>query len=216
MNKLYKDILRHYLSILAIAGIFGGLAILKLIQVLLDLDEQEFYKRYPIGWWIVVILGLSFIAALIYSVIKKITIDPRIQLRDKSDETIQSILNDPDYELWHPEAQRQLDERHSTHSVKKNWYKKYAIVLIAVLFVFIDFGHRAMNGNLRTKNGGIIQLAGFYFYLVIGLLVFMTSGDRIRLVNLNRFKIPLSILRYMLFLVWLLGSLIWLIHIFGF
>ena len=192
------------------------LAILKFVQFSLGLDEQEFYQQNPMGWWITVVLGFLFIAVLVYGVFKRIAIDPRIQLRNKSDEEIQNIIDDPEYVLWHSDAQKQLKERHSPGSFKKYRYIEYAMVLIILLLAFLDFAIRVMNENLKTKNGGVAHIVGFYFYMAIGLLAFMVSADRIRLIKFCGFRIILVILRYSLFFVWILGALIWLIYIFGF
>ena len=111
MNKLQRDIRLRIGGQMAVAGSFVGLGMFKLAQVLTGLKEQELYKRYPVTWWIAVILGFIFIAALFYSVKKTMDIHPNIQLRSKSDSILKQVLADPEYALWHDEAQRLLNQR---------------------------------------------------------------------------------------------------------
>ena len=93
---------------------FLGLGLFKLVQVIAGLGEQEIYKKYPASWWIVITMGFIFIAGLIYSVKKTVDIHPNIQLRSKPDEELKRVLADPEYEPWHQEAQRLLDQRQET------------------------------------------------------------------------------------------------------
>jgi hypothetical protein len=214
MNKLHKDIRRLHCGRLAVIGALSGLAVLKLVQVLLGVEEREFYQRHPVAWWSAVVLGLLLVAAMVYCLIKTFAVNPNIQLRNRSDDKIQHVLDDPEYQLWHNEAQRQLDERHSPLVGKKQWYKTYAMVLLVVLLLFLVFAIQGINRNLKPKSTGIPHLAGFFLYMATGLYVFMSSGDKIASVRSYRFKIPLSVLRYSSFCVWLLGSMVWAAHMF--
>jgi len=114
MNKLNRDILLRGIGQVVVAASFVGLGLFKLIQIIVGLGEQEMYKKYPASWWIVVTMGALFIVGLIYSVKKTMDIHPNIQLRFKSDEHLKKVLTDPEYEPWHQEAQRLLDQRQKT------------------------------------------------------------------------------------------------------
>ncbi len=46
------------------------LGVLKLIQWISGLEEQEFYKQYPASWYVVVVLGVVFVSGLFYLVLK--------------------------------------------------------------------------------------------------------------------------------------------------
>jgi len=219
MNRLQKDIRSLRRGRLVVGGAFVGLGILALVWILLGLEEREFYQRYPIGWWAAVFLGLLYVAALVYCVVKTFAIDPDIQLRGKSDEEVQRILEDPEYGLWHHRARRQLAQRHSLLTGKTKWlvrFVRYAVVLLVVLWAFLRFASYGSDEDLRTKNGGFAHVAGLFLYMGTGLFIFMSSCDRMKRVRPSRFKIPLSILAYSLFCAWLLGAMIWIIYLFDF
>jgi hypothetical protein len=112
MNKLQRDekLSNYTWGVLAVS--FLGLGFLKIIQVFLGLEEQEFYRQYPAGWWAVVSLGGLFIASLLYGVKKSLDMDPNVQLRSKPDDVLLSVLRDPEYEPWHSEARTLLMKRH--------------------------------------------------------------------------------------------------------
>ena len=114
MNKLKRDIKLCVGGQLAVVAGLVGLGLFKLVQILCGLGEQEMYKQYPASWWVVVSLGLIFIAGLIYSVRKTVDIHPNIQLRSKPDDVLEKIIADPEYRPWHQEAQRLLDQRKGT------------------------------------------------------------------------------------------------------
>jgi len=212
MNRLHKNIRSHRYGMLVMGGAFVGLAVLHLLQIFLGLEEQEFYQKHPIGWWAAVILGLLFISSLAFTLVKTRTVSANIHLRNKSDEYIESVLEDPEYELWHAEARRLLDERHARLESPRKWCKTYAMVSLVVLLVFLYAAFWGGNEHLRLKNGGFANVAGLFVYMATGLFVLMSSGDRIRRIRLRRFKIPLSVLWYSSFGVWLVGSMLWVIH----
>ena len=114
MNKLKRDIRLRFIGQLNIACSFVGLGLFKLIQRLAGLSESEMYKRYPASWWVAISLGFIFLAGLIYAVKKSVDIHPNIQLRSKNDSVLKEVLADTEYTLWHPEAQRLLDQRGKT------------------------------------------------------------------------------------------------------
>ena len=64
-----------------------------------------------VGWYLVVVLGIGFMVGLLYAIKKSMDINPNIQLRSKSDEEIQNILNEPGYVPWHPTAELILAQR---------------------------------------------------------------------------------------------------------
>ena len=111
MNKLQRDTRVLIIAQLAIAGFFVSLGILKAVRVHLRLTEQEFYRQYPLGWWVVVILGFGFIASLLLAVKKSVDTHPNIQLRKKPDQILEDVLADPSYSPWHAEAARLLEQR---------------------------------------------------------------------------------------------------------
>jgi hypothetical protein len=114
MNQLKRDIKLLQIGNLVALCSFLSLGLLALARkVFLRLSEQEFYRQYPIGWWVVVILGLCFMVSAVYCIKKKLDIHPNIQLRSKPDEYLESILADPEYQFWHEEAQRLLEIRHN-------------------------------------------------------------------------------------------------------
>jgi hypothetical protein len=111
MNQLKRDFSWFLIAKRAVGGCFIGLSLLKGLQFYLGLKEHEFYKQYPISWYVVVVFGLGFVVSLVYSVKKAYDMHPNIQLRTKSDEVLKGVLADPDYKLWHQEAKRLLNER---------------------------------------------------------------------------------------------------------
>ncbi len=110
-NKLQKDIQLHRYSFYITIATLVGLLLLKIVQMSIGIDEQEFYKKYPLGWYLVLFLGFSFMGSLIYGVKKSMDTHPNIQLRKKSKEELKSVLDDPDYYLWHDEAQNLLEKK---------------------------------------------------------------------------------------------------------
>jgi len=111
MNKLARDIKLRAYGQTANCGSVLSLGLLKLVQVLLGLEEQEFYDKYPVSWWIVVSVGFIFIASLIYTIKRTLDVHPNIQLRSKPDDVLKGVLADPGYQLWHQEAHRLLNKR---------------------------------------------------------------------------------------------------------
>jgi hypothetical protein len=111
MNQLKRDFACVLIARRAVGGSFIGLGLLKGLQSYLGLTEHEFYKQYPISWYVAIAFGLSFIVSLVYSVKKVYDMHPNIQLRSKSNEILEGVLADPNYKLWHQEAKRLLDER---------------------------------------------------------------------------------------------------------
>lgn len=111
MNQLKRDVACFLIARRAVEGCFIGLGLLKGLQFYLGLKEHEFYKQYPISWYVAVACGLGFIVSLVYSVKKAYDMHPNIQLRSKSNEILEGVLADPDYKHWHQEAKRLLDER---------------------------------------------------------------------------------------------------------
>ena len=87
----------------------GGLC--KLVQMASGLEEQEFYRRYPASWWIVVTMGSGFVIGLAYTVRKNLDIDPNVQLRLQPDEVLKEVPADPDRKPWYDEALRLLNTR---------------------------------------------------------------------------------------------------------
>ena len=90
---------------------FVALGLLKAVQILMGINEKQFYTHHPSGWWFVVTLGFIFMASLAYGTKKIIDTHPNIQLRSKPDQVLQSVLADPEYAPWHAEALRLLDAR---------------------------------------------------------------------------------------------------------
>lgn len=122
MSALKRDIrLLSYGWIVVIVHLVLA-ALLRLARFAIGLEEYEMYDDYPITWWIVVSLGFTFIASIIYSVKKIFDVHPNIQLRSKSDDVLANVLADPEYRLWHREAQKLLNdrrERRLTHPLDK-------------------------------------------------------------------------------------------------
>ncbi len=111
MNKLQRDLKLLGYGQVAAALCFAGLGLLALVTHLLGLEEKEFYERFPAGWWVVVVLGFTFIGSLVFMAKKAMDVHPNIQLRSKPDDAIKQVLKDPEYEPWHNEAQRLLNMR---------------------------------------------------------------------------------------------------------
>jgi len=113
MNKLSKNlVLRRYA--LATNGVcFVLLGLIALVRTVLGIEEQALYEKYPVSWWAATALGLAFALSLVYAVKKNVDVNPNIQLRSKPDEFLEGILADPEYQLWHEEANRLLDHRQS-------------------------------------------------------------------------------------------------------
>ena len=80
----------------------------------MGLTQHEFFDMYPVSAFIAMPLALIFLGGLFYAVKKTFDTNPRIQLRSESDEVLESVLADPDYQLWHREAERLLDQRRQT------------------------------------------------------------------------------------------------------
>jgi hypothetical protein len=152
MNKLHRNLkLQKYVKITT--GVcFAMLGLMALLRNVLGLEEQEFYEKYPAGWWAVVALGFTFLASLVYAAKKTADTHPNIQLRSKSDEVLENVLADPEYELWHHEAQRLLDHRKEGRGNPKpevprwiSWpliglmYALLALVLIIIIGATIAF-----------------------------------------------------------------------------
>lgn len=91
-----------------------GLALLKLVQWISGFDEQQFFKRFPAGEYLIVILGIGFTAGIIYSVKKILDTHPNIQLRNQPADVLRQVLDDPDYASWHDEANRLLKKSERT------------------------------------------------------------------------------------------------------
>jgi len=111
MKKLKSDNARFLIGITAVNACFVGLYLLKRLQLFLGLKEREFYEQYPIGWYVAIALGIGFIASLVLSVKKAYDANPNIQLRSETNEILENVLADPDYEPWHKEARRLLEKR---------------------------------------------------------------------------------------------------------
>lgn len=111
MTRIERDFRRHAFGQKVLAVSFIGLAVSAAVRWILGISERELYDRYPWSWWIVITLGAGFIWGLFYIVKKKYDLHPNIQLRRKPDEDLHQILADPDYRLWHEEAQRLLNIR---------------------------------------------------------------------------------------------------------
>ena len=111
MNHLKRDFAWFLIARRAVGGCFIGLGLLKGLQFYIGVNAHDFYKQYPISWYVVVVFGLGFIVSLVYSVKKVYDMYPSIQLRSKSNDILRCVLADPDYKLWHQEAERLLNER---------------------------------------------------------------------------------------------------------
>ncbi|MBT3373977.1 MAG: hypothetical protein HN742_24725 [Lentisphaerae bacterium] len=110
-KQLKLDLRRRTLGQLATAGSFAAVVLFQVLVRRLGLTEAQFYDKYPASPWIVMPLGLIFIGGLLYTAKKTIDTNPKIQLRSRADDVLESVLADPDCELWHREAQRLLDKR---------------------------------------------------------------------------------------------------------
>lgn len=113
MSQLKRDIASFRTAIRVVSWFFVGLGVLRGLQFCLGLTEREFYRLYPAGRYVSVALGLGFIISLLYSVKKVYEMHPKIQLRSKPTEVLESVLADPDYAMWHQEAKRLIDKRKS-------------------------------------------------------------------------------------------------------
>ncbi len=113
MNKLKRDKANLRGGISANGACFVGLGLLKSIQLLLGLREREFYEQYPISWYAAIALGIGFVASLLFAVKKARDTHPNIQLRHETNEILENVLADPDYEPWHKEARRLLEKRNA-------------------------------------------------------------------------------------------------------
>jgi hypothetical protein len=116
MNKLQRDVRRSKFAWYTNRATFALLGLLKLVQILMGIDEKQFYTQFPAGWWFVISLGFIFIASLVYGTKKVLDTHPNIQLRSTPDQVLQRVLADPEYAPWHAEAQRLLDVRLNAQS----------------------------------------------------------------------------------------------------
>lgn len=200
--------------VVTLACAVGG-GLYKLVQLSTGLEEQEFYRQYPASWWIVVTMGSGFIIGLAYVVKKSLDIDPNVQLRSESDKALKDVLADPEYDLWHPEAQSLLAERYSPSSSRKRRGVEFLSVLLIVFLFFLRGVVWGIHEDLRPENGGPADMVGLFLCMAGGLFIFMSSHDRITCIRLRRYRIPLSIAVYSCFCLWLLGSMLWIVQIFG-
>jgi hypothetical protein len=111
MTRLERDLKRHAFGQKVLAISFVGLFLSAAVGWLLGLSESELYDRYPWSWWVAITLGVGSIWGLFYLIKKQYDLHPNIQLRREPDEHLRRILRDPDYEMWHSEAERLLTAR---------------------------------------------------------------------------------------------------------
>ena len=60
-NKLQKDTQLYIYSFYGTIASVIGLGLLKLIQIFMEIDEQEFYQRYSFVRYLVLFLSISFV-----------------------------------------------------------------------------------------------------------------------------------------------------------
>ena len=113
-KQLKRDNQRRSWAQLATIGSFLAVVLFRVLVKQFGFTEAQFYDKYPASRWIVMPIGLIFIGGLIYTAKKTIDTHPKIQLRSKADDVLESVLTDPDCEQWHREAQRLLDQRRKT------------------------------------------------------------------------------------------------------
>ena len=110
-KQLKRNIRSRTFGQLATVGSFLAVVLFQVLVRRLGLTEAQFYDEYPASPWILMPLGLIFIGGMIYTTKKTLDTNPKIQLRSKADDVLESVLTDPDCKEWHREAQRLLDQR---------------------------------------------------------------------------------------------------------
>ncbi len=104
----------------------------------LGLEEQEFYENFPLVWWGVVTIGFTFVGSLFYGVKKMYDVNPNIHLRAKPDDFLEAVLEDPEYDLWHQEAQRLLTYRRATGKPAKSDIPRWiSWPLLAIMYLLL-------------------------------------------------------------------------------
>jgi hypothetical protein len=110
-NKLQNDLHLFTYDMFIIITIVLGLGSLAYVRNSLGLDEQDFHMRYSFGVDLSFFLELSLIVAIVYGIKKRIDVNPYIQLRKKSVEEFQRILEDTEYYPWHYKAKKILEKK---------------------------------------------------------------------------------------------------------
>ena len=111
MNTLIQDYKRWRAGTLLTGFCFTALGVLKFFSWIGGLTEQQAYRQYPMAWYLVVVLGATFMIGLFYTVKKALDINPNVQLRSKTDDELRAILNDLGYAPWHSAAKKILEGR---------------------------------------------------------------------------------------------------------
>lgn len=119
MTPIEKNIRRFVFGqkVLALSTI--GLFLSAAARWLLGLSEAELYEKYPWSWWVVITFGMGFMWSMFYMIKKQYDLHPNIQLRNKTEEYLESIAANPDYEPWHDEAITLIAQRREKRERKE-------------------------------------------------------------------------------------------------
>ncbi|MBN2591693.1 MAG: nuclear transport factor 2 family protein [Sedimentisphaerales bacterium] len=154
-SKLQKDMQLYRYSFYSTIACVIGLVVLKLIQMSMDIDEQEFYLRYSSGRYLVLFFSFLFMASLVYTVKKQFDTNPSIQLRRKSLDELKKIYNDPDYAKWHYMARSQLIRKNAL--VKKDDYSLSEKEKLDLINKYFDsFNSVDIDGMVSTAHQDIV------------------------------------------------------------
>ncbi len=97
------------------------------------------------------------------------------------------------------------------------WYKKYLWFLLFFAFFFIlSVIPRLIGEGLGFPKKGLLSSVGLFFFISTGLFILMSISDKAKQIKRVFLRALTSTIMALIFLVWLIITIVWISSIFDF